>query len=199
MYIGSSPGSTSLFDGLYKACSYPETYPTLLEYIRLAMDKAIESALNNAALAKCPHDYWLDSKDVRDFKNLVGSSRVSVGKGDGATYSCNANFRIRVYDRNPVKKGAAIGATSGVAAGAVIGGIAGSVVPVVGNVVGVVAGGIIGGISGLLGGGLAGAGAGAGIGGAVSNENAALVTAREVFQLCPGFREEGDTVYCTIP
>ena len=60
------------------------------------------------------------------------------------------------------------------------------------------AGGIVGGISGLFGGGLAGAGAGAGIGSAVSNESAALVTAREVFKLCPGFREEGDTVYCTI-
>ena len=166
------------------------------------MDKAIESALNNAALAKCPHDYWLDTKDVHDFKNLVGSSRVSDDKGSGATYSCNANFRIRVYDRNPVKKGAAIGGTTvalgGVAAGAVIGGAAGVVIPVVGNVVGAVAGGIIGGISGLLGGGLAGAGAGAGIGSAVSNESAALVTAREVFKLCPGFREEGDTVYCKI-
>ena len=159
------------------------------------MDKAIESALNNAALAKCPQDYWLDSKDVRDFKNLVVSSRVSDGKGGGATYSCNANFRIRVYDRNPVKMGAAIGGTSAAFGGAVIGGAAGMVVPVVGNVVGAVVGGIIG---GLLGGGLAGAGVGAGIGSAVSNESAALVTAREVFKLCPGFREEGDTVYCTI-
>ena len=159
------------------------------------MDKAIESALNNAALAKCPNDYWLDSKDVHDFKNLLVSSRVTDGKGDGATYSCNANFRIRVYDRNPVKMGAAIGgssaALSGVFAGAIIGG---AFVPVVGAL----AGGIIGGISGLVGGGLAGAGAGAGIGSAVSNESAALITAREVFKLCPGFREEGDTVYCKI-
>ena len=58
----------------------------------------------------------------------------------------------------------------------------------VGNVVGAMAGGIISGISGLLGGGLAGAGAGANIRCAVSNinESAALVTAREVFKLCPG-------------
>lgn len=167
-------------------------------------NRQIDGALRTVALRECPRDYWLDSDDVKAFSDLVESSKVC--NGNEVTYSCQANFKIRVYSRNPVKDGAAIaGATTAVAgtaggatAGVFIGAAAGTVVPVVGNIVGGVVGGIVGGVAGLVAGGLGGAGVGAGIGRAVTDDNPVFITARDVFHELPGFREKNNTVYCDM-
>lgn len=192
--------------------SFPGIVPLYLErsasFLLLGVEfemenKKIEGALKTVALRKCPRDYWLDTDDVKAFSDLVESSKVC--KGSEVTYSCQANFNIRVYSRNPVKDGAAIGGATtavagtagGAAAGVVIGAAAGTVVPVVGNIVGGVLGGIIGGVTGLVAGGLGGAGVGAGIGRAVSDDNPVLITARDVFHELPEFREKNNTVSVT--
>ena len=122
------------------------------------------------------------------------------------TYSCQANFPIRVYNGKHVKDGAAAagalggvaGAAGGATAGTAIGAAVGTVVPVAGNIIGGVVGGIIGGVVGLVGGGFGGAGTSAGVGAAVSNDQYVSITAREVFQELPQFREKDNIVFCEL-
>ena len=178
----------------------------------LLMDSAhrvrIEGKLTNVALAKCPHDYWINEEDKKRFFGMIRkessrtlkreTSKENLALVQVTTYSCQSDFVIRVCDRKAVKAGATgggvLGGLGGTAGGAMAGATAGSVFPGVGTFVG----GVIGGIAGFLAGGLGGAATGAGIGGAVTSETYITITAREVFQELPGFREDDKTIYCEL-
>ena len=186
--------------------------------------------LRDVARKKCSRGVWFNDGDVDRFlasikeevtremkqeriksidirtQRIKETAKYSITGVSTITYSCLADAEIRVYNRAPVKDGAAGGGTvggvggavGGAAGGALIGAAAGSFVPVVGNFVGGIVGGIIGGVTGLVGGGLSGAAAGAGIGSAVSNDQYVIITAKEVFEGLPGYRNDGRTVYCEM-
>lgn len=162
-------------------------------------NRRIQAALETVASRRCAQG-WPNPDDVKKFNDLL---ETTVVRDNGyVTYSCQANFRIRVCDPDKIKAGASIGAgivgIAGAVTGALTGAVVGSTIPVVGTA----GGAIIGGAAGLVGGGTVGAGAGAaacmGTGATLSGEH--FVTARDVFHELPGFREvlKDNVVYCEL-
>ena len=166
--------------------------------------------LKDMAREKCPRGFWFEDSEVRNFFAIIRqegtreqekeTSQDNVTTVRLITYSCPADATLCVYTQRQVKDGAIgggiVGGAGGTAGGAVIGAVAGSVVPVVGTVIG----GVIGGVIGFVAGGVLGSATGAGVGKAVSNAQYYTITAKEVFNRMPGYRNssDGKTVYCEL-
>ena len=115
-------------------------------------------------------------------------------------------YRFRVYPGHPVAKGAAIGGAAGAGTGAVTGlgagaGI-GSAVSLLGGpiglAIGVAVGSVVGIISGAVVGASGGGAVGAGFGKRRRHQQQFTITAKDVFSIMPGFREDGQFVFCIV-
>lgn len=115
-------------------------------------------------------------------------------------------YTFRVYPGHPIAKAAAIWAAAGTASGAFVGmgagaGI-GSVIGLIGGPIGIAIGGVsgaaIGVIVGAITGGGGGSAVGAGFGVRKRKQRHFNITAKEVFEIMPGFREDGQFAYCTV-
>ena len=169
----------------------------------------IESRLNDISLDKFPRGFWLNEDDLKKFWSTISdvstrevereTAKDNVVTVNVTTYSCQGDLFIRVYGRTQVKTGASVGGAAGGLAGGAGGGLAGAAIgslflPIIGTAVGAV----IGGLSGAIAGGALGSGGGAAVGAGVSNDQYSKVTAKEIFQGLPGYREHDKTVYCEL-
>ncbi len=159
----------------------------------------IEEFLATVAREILPNGFHIDRDDLKSLMRIITvvkkTPRNSGSLAQDWELSVQADFRIRVYSRLPVKQGAAIaggigaglGVVGGTAGGITAGAVIGSVVPVAGTVVGGIIGGVLGFFGGLAVGGSAGASTGAGLGAADSNNRHTIVYAHQVFAKCnPG-------------
>lgn len=149
---------------------------------------------------------WKNGPAVVEPHTSITHAHGEYGKSQTRVVHIDANSKIRIYPKAPVKAGAGVGAgggggggalaggVGGAVAGATVGAVAGSVFPIAGNIAGAIVGGVIGGLGGVFGGGAVGGGVGAavgaGIGHGVAKNNPAEITAKEIFQKLSHFYED---------
>ena len=115
-------------------------------------------------------------------------------------------YRFRVYPGHPMAKGAAIGAASGAGGGVLVGGGTGAGIGAavglffgpIGLVIGAAVGAAIGATSGAAVGAGGGSAVGAGFGARKRRQDHFTITAKDVFAIMPGYREEDQFVHCTV-
>jgi len=156
-------------------------------------------------------EWHLDNMPVPE-AGEVKVRRVERRMSRSLEVRAQASYEFHVYPGWFVHRGAAlggaVGGAGGVVGGAALGGVIGGVTGFALGPLGAVAGAIVGTVGGAAAGGTAvgagaggvGAGVGAGVGRAVQIQRVFTITARDVFQHLPGFREDKEQklVYCQI-